>query len=134
MLHSAAISWRSNSQEIVAMSTAEVELIAASCAAQEALYLCTMFSDLGYEQTEPTTIFKDNAACIAMSKNPVQRDKCKHFNSSDNFLCNNVQHRHVVLVSKGTKEMTADVLTKALVYLDHDCHVCHAMGVGNLPS
>eukprot|EP00961_Rhodomonas_salina_P079843 1073017-Rhodomonas_salina.1 len=77
MLHGAAISWRSKSQEIVAMSTAEAELITASRAAQEleALYLRTMLSDLGYEQTEPTTIFKDNDACIAMSKNPVQRDK-----------------------------------------------------------
>eukprot|EP00961_Rhodomonas_salina_P135146 1818247-Rhodomonas_salina.1 len=72
MLHCAAISWRS--QEIVAMSTAEAELITASCAAQEALYLRTMLLYLGYEQTEPTTIFKDNDACIAMSKNPVQRD------------------------------------------------------------
>eukprot|EP00961_Rhodomonas_salina_P141957 1911277-Rhodomonas_salina.1 len=118
------------------MSTAEAELVAAFRAAQEALYLRTMLRDLGYEQTEPTTImiFEDNDACIAMSNNPVQRDKCKYFNSRDNFLRDNVELGHVVLVCKGTKEMTADVLTKALAYLDHDRHVCHAMGVGNLPS
>eukprot|EP00961_Rhodomonas_salina_P238255 3220222-Rhodomonas_salina.1 len=91
MLHGAAISWRSKSQEIVAMSTAEAEFIAASRAAQEALYLRTMLRDLGYEQTEPTTIFEDNNACIAMSKNPVQRDECKHFNRHDNFLRDNVE-------------------------------------------
>eukprot|EP00961_Rhodomonas_salina_P208883 2818838-Rhodomonas_salina.1 len=134
MLHDAAISWRSKSQEIVAMSTAEAELISASRAAQEALYLRTMLRDLGYEQTEPTTIFEDNDACIAMSKNPVQRDRCKHFDRRDNFLCDNVERGHVVLVRKGTKEMIADVLPKALAYLDHDRHVRHAMGVGNLPS
>eukprot|EP00961_Rhodomonas_salina_P141343 1902960-Rhodomonas_salina.1 len=81
------------------MSTAEAELIAASRGAQEALYLRTMLSDLGYEQTEPTTIFKDNDACITMSrsKNPVQRDKCKHFDHRDNFLRDNVERGHVVL-------------------------------------
>eukprot|EP00961_Rhodomonas_salina_P066071 887651-Rhodomonas_salina.1 len=76
MLHGAAISWHSKGQEVVAMSTAEAELIAASRAAQEALYLQHLLRDLGYEQVEATTIYEDNDACIAMSKHPVQRDKC----------------------------------------------------------
>lgn len=132
MLHGAAISWRSKGQEVVAMSTAEAELIAASRAAQEALYLRHLLRDLGYEQVEATTIYEDNDACIAMSKHPVQRDKCRHFDSRDNFLHDLTAKGHVLLLRKGTKEMVADVLTKALARIDFKRHVSTAMG--SLPT
>eukprot|EP00961_Rhodomonas_salina_P157259 2117363-Rhodomonas_salina.1 len=60
--------------------------MAAARAAQEALYLQHLLRDLGYEQMEPTVICDDNQACIAMSKNPTQRERCRHINRCDNFI------------------------------------------------
>lgn len=77
-LHGAAVSWRAKSQSMVSLSTAEAELMAAARAAQEAMYLRHLLQDLGYEQMEPTVIFEDNQACIAMLKNPTQHEWCRH--------------------------------------------------------
>eukprot|EP00961_Rhodomonas_salina_P140938 1897123-Rhodomonas_salina.1 len=88
--------------------------MAAARAAQEALYQCHLLRDLGYEQMAPTVIFKDNQACIAMSKHPSQRERCRHIDRLDNFISNQVEKGNVELQYMKTTDMTADIMTKAL--------------------
>eukprot|EP00965_Chrysotila_dentata_P064648 2143540-Pleurochrysis_carterae.AAC.1 len=56
----AAISWSSKKQGSVALSSCEAEIVAASEAAKEALYLRALFEELGFPQTQPIPLSMDN--------------------------------------------------------------------------
>eukprot|EP00961_Rhodomonas_salina_P253661 3428173-Rhodomonas_salina.1 len=123
-----AISWQAKSQPTVSLSTAEAELMAAARAAQEALYLRHLLLDLGYEQMEPTVIYEDNQACIAMSKNPTQRERCRHIDSRDNFIGDLVEKRQVEMKYMKMDEMAADLMTKGLPRALHQKHTKFILG------
>ncbi len=64
MLGTLAISWRSERQPTIALSTAEAEFISASAMVQEVTYLRKFLGNLGFLQTAPTPVFADNKTCI----------------------------------------------------------------------
>ncbi|EKU23370.1 gag-pol polyprotein, partial [Nannochloropsis gaditana CCMP526] len=72
------IDWRAKQQEVVALSSAESELISACSATQTAIYIRQLLMDLGFKQDKPTMIMEDNQACIAMSNNPITHKRTKH--------------------------------------------------------
>ena len=74
MLNGTAISWKSKHQSTVSLSSAESEYIAASHCSQEAVYLREILRGFNCAQIEPTIIYEDNQACIAMSENQVHRE------------------------------------------------------------
>jgi hypothetical protein len=49
------IDWRAKQQEVVALSSAESELISACSATQTAIYIRQVLMDLGLKQDEPTS-------------------------------------------------------------------------------
>ena len=69
-MSSSMITWYSKRQSVTALSTMEAEYIALSEATQEACWLRSLFSKLGFTQTLPTMIFSDNKGSIAISRNP----------------------------------------------------------------
>jgi len=73
-----AITWSSKKQPCVALSTAEAEYVALASAAQEAVWLRQLMSELGNAPTGPTTLFEDNQSAIAMTKNPQLHGRTKH--------------------------------------------------------
>ena len=73
------ISWRSQKQPCVALSTTEAEYIVLATTAQETVWL-SVCKDLNKEQTSPTLIYEDNQSPIFMSKNPQFNRKAKHMN------------------------------------------------------
>jgi hypothetical protein len=58
------IDWRAKQQDVVALSSAESELISACSATQTAVYIRQLVADLGSKQDKPTMIMEDNQACI----------------------------------------------------------------------
>eukprot|EP00961_Rhodomonas_salina_P197044 2659454-Rhodomonas_salina.1 len=78
MLCCAAISWASNRQAVVALSSSEAEFYAASASGCDVSYFRNILSQLGLEQKEPTIVFEDNWACIHLSRNAVLHHKSKH--------------------------------------------------------
>ena len=74
----AAVSWFSRKQKSVALSTAEVEYMAASQASCEALWLLKLLVNLFGRELRPTVIYCDNQSCIQLSENPVFHDRSKH--------------------------------------------------------
>jgi hypothetical protein len=71
----AAIAYRSKLQAVVATSSTEAMFIAAVQAAKTAKYLRSILADLGYPQSGPTKLYKDNQAAILMTNagKPTQR-------------------------------------------------------------
>jgi hypothetical protein len=84
-LGSAMISWQSRKQSSIALSTTEVEYIAAC-----------------------------SASCIKMTENPVFHDRSKHIEIRYHYIRDMVQRGALKLLYINTDEQVADVLTKPL--------------------
>jgi hypothetical protein len=122
MLNGAAISWRSKRQATVSLSSAESEFIAASQCGQEVVYLGEILKGFAAEQDSCTRIFEDNQACIAMSENTVHREHSRHIDVHKYYVREVVEDKLIKLMPCGTKEMTADAMTKSLPYLAFRTH------------
>ena len=116
MLSGSAISWRSKKQTSVALSTAEAEYIALSSAAQEAIWLRQLFSDLckDYEHSVPTSIYEDNQSTICMTKNNQSHGRSKHVDIKYHFVREQVEQQTINILYCRSEEMTADIFTKGL--------------------
>ena len=65
-------------QTCVALSTAEAEYMALASAAQEAMWLQQITTDLRMRPTGVTVIYEDNRSAISMAKNPQFHGRSKH--------------------------------------------------------
>lgn len=109
-----SITWSSKKQPTVALSTVEAEYMAASNATKEAIWLRTLLADLGHPQMSATIIHADNQGCIALSRNPVAHSRAKHIDIRHHFIRERIARSEIDLQFLSTKEMVADIFTKAL--------------------
>lgn len=114
------ISHRSRKQKTVALSTAESETHAAIEATKEAIWLRNILQELGYKQNLATTIFCDNQAAIALSRNPEFHSRSKHVDMQYQFLRQHVQLCTINLSFIRSEKMAADGLTKPLSRPKHE--------------
>ena len=122
-MNGGAVSWKSQHQPTVALSTAEAEYMALTAAIQEAIFLRQLLDSMGVKQSEPTMIFEDNQACIALTKNSLVNARSKyHFNREK------VESGEVVLKYCPSAEMIADVMTKPLPAPQHRALTMLMMG------
>ena len=68
MIHRGAVLWSTKRQETILLSTTESEYIAATYAAKEALWLCSLLSQIFDITPDPTTLYSDNQSAIALTK------------------------------------------------------------------
>jgi hypothetical protein len=73
------ISWQSQKQGGVSMSTCQVEHIAGSAALCQAVWLVRLMEDVTGVSPRPPLLKMGNMSAIALSKNLVLHDKSKHF-------------------------------------------------------
>ncbi|XP_056171296.1 secreted RxLR effector protein 161-like [Syzygium oleosum] len=71
MLGSGAMSWSSKKQPIVSLSAIEVEFVAATSYACQAIWLRKILEELLFKQQGATSIYCDSSSVIKLSKNPV---------------------------------------------------------------
>jgi hypothetical protein len=82
LIDGGAISWSSKKQELVTLSTTEVEYVAATHAAKEAMWLRRLITELYGPLENPTTLFGDNQSAITHKRRPVS--------------CSYKAHRHLL--------------------------------------
>jgi hypothetical protein len=111
---SGIISWFNRKQRLVALSFAEVEYMAASLEACEALWLRKLLLGLFGEELHATVIHCDNQSCIRLSENPVFHDRSKHIDIRYHFIRDCVQRGAMRLDYIQTDEQMVDIFTKAL--------------------
>ena len=115
MFNGAAISWKSKRQNVIALSSAEAEFMAASSLVQEVMYLRKLLERLAYPQSGPTPIFEDNRTCIAWSEGSVGgSDRAKHIDLRYHFVHNTVHDGILTLHAVNSADNVADPLTKSL--------------------
>jgi hypothetical protein len=127
-MNGGAVSWKSQHQPTVALSTAEAEYMALTAAIQEAIFLRQLLDSMGVKQLEPTMIFEDNQACIALSKNSLVNARSKHIDIKYHFNREKVESGEVVLKYCPSAEMIADVMTKPLPAPQHRALIKLMMG------
>ena len=108
------VSWQSKTQKSVALSTAEAEYMALSDASKEAVHLKALLASMGYGQSEPIVIYEDNQAAQKIAENPVLHDRTKHIDIRYHFVRELVEGLKISVVYINTKQMIADLLTKAV--------------------
>ena len=115
-LNGGPISWASNKQTTVALSSVESEYIALSSATQELVYLRQLLEDLGYPQSKPTTIFEDNQGTIQLADNHGTHSKrTKHIDIRHHFIRDVMRRGWLLVEYIPTERQLADIFTKALV-------------------
>ena len=113
-LGSAPISWLSLKQKMVALSTCEVEYVAAATAACQVVWLCRLLGELTGVEAHPPALMVDNQPAIALAKNLVLHDRSKHIDIKFHFLRDCVDGGQIVIEFVETARQLADVLTKPL--------------------
>jgi hypothetical protein len=73
-LDSGIITWTSQKQKVVALSSCEAEYIAAATAACQAVSLSRLLGDLIGEPPKVVKLHVDNKSAIELSRNPVHHD------------------------------------------------------------
>ena len=110
----AVISWGSKKQNSVALSSCEAEIMAASEAAKEGIYLRRFLGELGVAQAAPTEMGMDNQAAIAISYNPELHSRTKHIDRRHFFVRECVENLELRVPFVGTADNAADFFTKPL--------------------
>jgi hypothetical protein len=108
----AAISWRSQAQRCVALSTAEAELIALTESVKEAAWLAKLATGLKIE-ARPLAIHEDNQAAIALSRDVKFSEKTKHMAVRWFYVTEMASNGVVKITYVATAEQLSDFLTKA---------------------
>ena len=109
-----AISWASKLQPIVTLSTTEAEYVSATAAGQEILWLRNLFSELGFEPKGASTLHLDNQSALAVTRNPEHHGRMKHLDLRYYWLRDAVKAGLIDVRYISTKDMPADIMTKAL--------------------
>ena len=81
MINGGAVSWKSQTQPVVALSTAEAEYVAISEAAKAALYLCKVLAEFKQTDEKPVVLFEDSSAAAIWTKNETDHQKSQHIDA-----------------------------------------------------
>lgn len=109
-----AVSWRSNKQTCVALSTAEAEYVALYAASQEAMWLQQLVSDLINKRVQQTAILEDSQSIICLAKYPLAYGRTKRVDIKYHFVRDLVEAEQIKLIYCASENMVADMLTKGL--------------------
>jgi hypothetical protein len=132
LINRGAISWSSQKQELVTLSTAEAEYVAATHAEKEALWLQKLIHELFPSLIAPTPLYCDNQVAIKLIKDNNYHARTKHIDIRYHFIQYTVQSNALKVIYCPTKEMTADILTKDLSKWKTFIHIT-TLGLCNLP-
>ena len=103
-INGSLISWGSQKQKIMALSSCEAEFMAVTAAACQALWLRSLISELTGCKPKPMTLFVDNKSAIALMKNPVFHGHSKHIDTRFHFLHECVEKGQIMVEFVSTRE------------------------------
>jgi hypothetical protein len=108
------VSWQSQKQRVVAISSCEAEYVAATTAACQGIWLARLLGEMLNEEPLQPKLLVDNKSAISLAKNPVFHERSKHIDIRYHFIRECVEQGRVGIDYIRTNDQLADVLTKAL--------------------
>ena len=109
-----AVSWSSQKQSIVALSSCEAEYIAATSATCQAVWLSRLLGELMRNEAMKAKLLVDNQSAITLSKNPVHHSWTKHIDTRYHFVRQCVEDKKIEIDFVRSEDQLADIFTKAL--------------------
>lgn len=111
---SGPVSWCSQKQPTVALSTTESEYIAGCQAVKELLWLKALLSDLTAPVITPIVIYIDNQSAIKLIKNPEFHKRTKHIDIKFHFIREKYMEKQIDPRYVASSAQLADIFTKPL--------------------
>ena len=101
-------------QPTVSLSTTEAEYRVITDALKDIIYFRRLLTEIGIENSEPTSIMSDNQSCIKLVENPVLHSRTKHIGLQYHFIREASKSGEVHVNYILTTYQQADFLTKPL--------------------
>lgn len=108
------ITWVSQKQRYVALSSCEAEFMAATTTACQAIWLKNLLGKITGEDVGPVILYIDNKSAIDLAKNSVFHGRSKHIDVRYHFIRECVERREIVIKHVSSDLQRADILTKGL--------------------
>jgi len=107
------VSWSSNKQNSVELSTAVAEYVAAGACCAQLLWMRQTLSDFGCEYKK-ISLLCDNESATKLANNLVQHSRTKHIDIRHHFLRDHEAKGDIALRHVSTERQLADIFTKPL--------------------
>lgn len=108
------VSWSSERQQSVSLSTTESEYVAASQCVKELIWLLNLLREILNGDSINATLYMDNQSAIRLVKNPEFHKRSKHIDIRYHFIREKYEEKCFELEYISTHDMLADIFTKAL--------------------
>lgn len=129
MLGAGIFSWSAKKQTATALSTGEAEYYAATHVGREILWLRHLLAELGFTQTNPTTLHIDNTAAIRILTTPDETStRTRHIRLSYFWIKDEIVRKQITPQHVTSAENTADIFTKGLPTATHG-HLVRSLGL-----
>jgi hypothetical protein len=112
-LGATAVSWVSQLQKIVALSTTEAEYVAVTEASKEMIWLQGLLAELGFKQVK-NVLYSDSQSAIHLAKNSAFHSRTKHIGLRYHFIRSLLDDGVLTLKKIQGIKNPADMLTKAV--------------------
>jgi hypothetical protein len=119
-LGSGMVTWSARQQKTVSLSMCKAEYVAASEAAKELTWLCSLLLKINFTQPSATPLLCDNTGGITLSEDVSYHSKVKHIDIAVHSICERVTRRLLKLSYVKSLNNTADIFTKALPRKDFE--------------
>jgi len=101
--------------------------VALSEVTREALWLKSLYEELGFIQKDPVLVLGNNNGSIAMVKNPQFHKQSKHIAICWHFIQEKYHEKAIEIIDIRDPQNMANILMKALT---PDVHSRHTTGLG----
>ncbi|EPZ35576.1 Integrase, catalytic core domain-containing protein [Rozella allomycis CSF55] len=121
-----AVTWRSRIQRTNALSSTEAEYMAITEAVKEGKWIQKLLKELKVWkklQNKFIKIMEDNQGAIKLAENPISHDRTKHIDNQFHLIRDLIECKKLKIEYLNTKEMIADIMTKAVSKSDYEKHV-----------
>jgi len=98
------VTWQSQKQKSVALSTCEAEYVAGAAGACQAMWLIQLLGDITGKQVQQPILKMDNQSAITLSKNPILHDRSKHIDIKFHFIRDYVDSGRICVDYASTQE------------------------------
>ncbi|XP_074351548.1 secreted RxLR effector protein 161-like [Apium graveolens] len=113
-LNESVITWVSQNQKCVVLSSCEAEFMAATTVSCQGIWLRKLLGEITNCYVGHVVLYIDNKSAIDLAKNPVFHGRSKHIDIRYHFIRECVQRGKIIIKHIRTDEQRADSLTKAL--------------------
>jgi hypothetical protein len=125
---SSPVTWQSQKQKVVTLSSYEAEYIAGTTAACQGVWLAQLLFELKSEERTAFILKMDSHYATSLSKNLIFHDRSKHIDVRFHFIRECVGDGKLDIEHVRTEEQIADILTKPLAHTQF-CELRAKLGI-----